>query len=62
MKRPAPRIPPTIQLHLPLLQGPVRAGTADPQPELIMALVELLIGSTHVGREEGGDDESEAHR
>lgn len=62
MKRPASRRPATIQLHLPLLQGAARIGAADPQPELIVALVELLIGAARVGREERGDDEFEAHR
>ena len=60
MKRPVPRIP-AIQLHLPLLEAPARIGTTDRQPDLIMALVELLIGAARVGPE-GGDDESEAHR
>jgi hypothetical protein len=35
---------------------------ADKQAELVLALVELLIGAARVGLEEGGDDESEAHR
>ncbi|HEX5369015.1 MAG TPA: hypothetical protein VFY10_06320 [Dehalococcoidia bacterium] len=62
MKRPASRKPATIQLHLPLLQESARVGTADPQSDLIVALVELLIGAAHVGREQGGDDAFEAHR
>jgi hypothetical protein len=61
MKRPVPQIP-AIQLHLPLLEGPTRIGTADPQPDLITALVELLIDAARVEPEDGGDDESEAHR
>ena len=62
MKRPVRRIPATIQLHLPLLQAPVRNGPANPPSELILALIDLLIHAAHGGREDGGDDESEAHR
>jgi hypothetical protein len=62
MKRAVPRNPATIQLHLPLLQAPVRNGAADPPSELILALIDLLLDAAHSGREDGGDDESEAHR
>jgi hypothetical protein len=52
----------TIQLNLPLLQKPAFAVPPDTQAELVLALVELLIHAAHVGREDGGDDESEADR
>jgi hypothetical protein len=61
MKPPAPRLHATIQLNLPLLQGPACGVSDDKQAELVLALVELLIGAVHVGFEDGGDDESEAH-
>jgi len=51
-----------MQLNLPLLQGPTRVVPDDKQAELVVALVELLIGAAHVGLEDGGDDEPEAHR
>lgn len=61
MKPPArPRA--TSQLNLPLLQGPTGAVPSVTQAELILALVELLIGAARVSLEEGGDDASEAHR
>ncbi len=56
------RLPATIQLKLPLLQSLASVVPEDKQAELILALVELLIGVAHVGLEDGGDDESEAHR
>jgi hypothetical protein len=56
------RVDATIQLNLPLLQGPTYVVPADQQAELVVALVELLIEAAHVGLEDGGDDESEAHR
>jgi hypothetical protein len=62
MKRPVPRIPATTQLHLPLLQAPLRNGGIDPPSELILALIDLLIDAAQGGRKGGGDDESEAHR
>ena len=52
----------TLQLNLPLLQGPTCVVPDDTQAELVLALVELLIGAAHVGVEDGGEDESEAHR
>jgi hypothetical protein len=57
-----PRLPATIQLHLPILQPPASVVPEDTQVELILALVELLIGAAHISLEDGGDDESEAHR
>ena len=57
-----PQAPPTIQLHLPLLQGPTCVVPDDKQAELVLALVELLIGAAPVGPTEGGDDASETHR
>ena len=56
------RVDATIQLNLPLLQGPTCVVPADHQAELVVALVELLIDAAHVGVKDGGDDESEAHR
>jgi hypothetical protein len=56
------RVDATIQLNLPLLQGPTYVVPADQQAALVVALVELLIEAAHVGLEDGGDDESEAHR
>lgn len=53
---------PTIQLSLPLLQGATSGIPKDKQAELILALVELLIGAVHNGIKDGGDDASESHR
>jgi hypothetical protein len=50
------------QLNLPLLQRPTGLVPDDKQAELILALVELLIGAAQSGRRNGGDDESEADR
>ena len=61
MKPLTPGLHATIQLNLPLLQGPTRVVPPDQQAELVLALVELLIGAAHVGLEDGGDDESKAH-
>ena len=36
----APRLPATLQLNLPLLQGPARVVPDDQQAELILALVD----------------------
>ena len=58
----APRLPATIQLNLPLLQAAGVRGAGGQTGELTRALVELLIGAAHVDPEDGGDDESEAHR
>ena len=58
----APQSPTKIQLNLPLLQGPTCVVPDDTQAELILALVELLIGAAQADVEDGGDDESEAHR
>jgi len=60
MKPLTPRLSATIQLNLPLLQGSLGVVPDDKQVELVLALVELLIGAIHV--KDGGDDESEAHR
>lgn len=62
MKPPTPRVKAPIQLNLALLQGPACVVPDDKHAELVLALVELLIGAVHVGLEDGGDDESEAHR
>ena len=62
MKPLTPRLSATIQLNLPLLQGSLGVVPDDKQAELVLALVELLIGAVHVDVKDGGDDESEAHR
>jgi hypothetical protein len=62
MKPPAPRSRATSQLNLPLLQGPTGAVPSVTQAELILALVELLIGAARVSLEDGVDDASKAHR
>jgi hypothetical protein len=54
-----------MQLNLPLLQIPVSVIPADKQAELVVALVELLLGAvvepTDMGID-GGAHEREAHR
>ena len=62
MKSLSPRLPTTSQLNLPLLQGRPYVVPDDQQAELVLALVELLIGAASVGLRDGGDDESEADR
>ena len=62
MKPPAQRLRAMSQLNLPLLQRPTGLVPDDKQAELILALVELLIGAAQIGRRNGGDDESEADR
>lgn len=61
MPRP-PQVPATSQLNLPLLQGPTYVIPDETQAELVLALVELLLGAAHIGLTDGGDDESETHR
>ena len=58
----AAQLPATIQLNLPLLQGPTSVIPHDKQAELVLALVELLIGAAQVGLTDGGDDAPESHR
>ena len=62
MKPLTPRVDATMQLNLPLLQGPMYVVPADQQAELVAALVALLIDAAQVGVKDGGDDESEADR
>jgi hypothetical protein len=62
MKPMTSRVGATIQLNLPLLQGPTHVVPADQQAELVVALVELLIDAAHGGVMDGGNDESEADR
>ena len=55
----------SLQLNLPLLQIPASVIPADKQTELVVALVELLLGA--VGeptdmRIDGGAHERKAHR
>lgn len=55
----------SLQLNLPLLQVPASVIPRDKQPELVVALVELLLAAvvepahTHI---DGGDHEREADR
>lgn len=58
----APQSPTKIQLNLPLLQEPTCVVPDDSQAELILALVELLIGAAQADLKGGGDDESEVDR
>ncbi len=54
----------TRQLNLPLVQIPARV-IPDQQADLVVALVELLLGAVVEPartRVNGGDDEREAHR
>jgi hypothetical protein len=62
MKPLTPRLHATSQLNLPLHHGPTCVVPPDTRAELILALVELLIGAVQVDLEDGGDDESETHR
>lgn len=60
--KPPPQLSP--QLYLPLLNVPETVIPADKHGELVLALVELLIGAAHAitpGRPDGGVDEREAH-
>ena len=62
MKQPAKS--PQRQLNLPLLSAPTTV-IPDHQKDLTLALVELLMGAADEGvepQENGGGDESEAHR
>jgi hypothetical protein len=62
MKPPPPLSP---QLGLPLLHIPETVIPADKHEELVLSLVELLIGAAHAitrGRRDGGVDERETHR
>jgi hypothetical protein len=60
-----PRLPLSTQLNLPLLDMAACVVPGDKQAELVLALVELLIGAAvepAEGPNDGGDDESEADR
>jgi hypothetical protein len=62
MKPPPPRS--SLQLNLPLLQIPASVLSADKQAELVVALVELLLGAVVDPGDiqvDGGDHEREAH-
>jgi hypothetical protein len=55
----------SLQLNLPLLQVPASVIPGDKQPELVVALVELLLAAVVEPadtRIDGGDHEREAHR
>jgi len=63
MKPPPSRV--SLQLNLPLLNLPACVLPNDKQAELVLALVELLVGAAHATVEDmrdGGDDERETHR
>jgi hypothetical protein len=65
MKSPVPRSHPTVQLNLPLLNVGRCVLPREKQTELVLALVELLIGAatdTAVRRDDGGDDARKTHR
>ena len=62
MKPPPPL---SSQLNLPLLNIPATMIPPDKHGELVMALVELLIGAAHAitpHMRDGGVDERETHR
>jgi hypothetical protein len=57
--------PPSPQLQLPLLDMPATVIPSDKHGELVLALVELLIGATQattLPTHDGGVDERETHR
>jgi hypothetical protein len=59
---PPPHLSP--QLHLPLLNSPLTVLPPDEQTELILALVELLLGAARAltpDKRDGGLDERETH-
>jgi hypothetical protein len=62
--KPPPHLSP--QLHLPLLNIPAIVIPPDKHSELVVALIELLIGAaraiTPPMRDGGVDDERETHR
>jgi hypothetical protein len=61
--KPPPRLSP--QLNLPLLNIPTTLIPPDKHGELVLALVELLIGAAHTitpSKRDGGVDERETHR
>ena len=53
-----------LQLKLPMLHLPRCVIPSEQQTELVLALVELLVGAAHprVRDSNGGDDERETHR
>jgi len=62
MKRSAKPLYP--QMNLPLFNVPATATLDEPQNELTIALMELLISAAEAKSEEpgnGGEDESETH-
>jgi len=63
MKPSPPRL--HLQLNLPLLQIQASVIPTDKQAELVVALVELLLGAVVEPTDahtDGGDHEREAHR
>ena len=65
MKPPPPMLG-TLQFHLPLLLNvPASVIPPDKHAELVLALVELLVGGAHALEEpirDGGDDDRETDR
>jgi hypothetical protein len=60
-----PLRPLSPQLHLPLLDMPATVIPSDKHGELVLALVELLIGAAQANTlptHDGGVDERETHR
>jgi hypothetical protein len=60
--KPPPHLSP--QLHLPLLNIPLTVIPPDEHTELILALVELLLGAARAitpDRRDGGIDERKTH-
>jgi hypothetical protein len=63
MKPPPSRV--SLQLNLPLLNLPACVVPNDKQAELVLALVELLVGAAHTtvkNMRDGGGDERETYR
>lgn len=64
MKRRADLLPPTLQLHLPMLSAGPSALPDEKRAELVLALVDLLVEAAQASLEapsKGGADECEAH-
>ncbi|MGQ0737073.1 MAG: hypothetical protein ACT4QD_25925 [Acidobacteriota bacterium] len=60
-----PPPPPSPQFNLPLLNIATTVTPPDKHGELVLALVELLIGAAHAitpSRRDGGVDERTTHR
>jgi hypothetical protein len=63
VRAPQPRL--TAQLNLPLLTGSASVVPGDRQADLVLALMELLLGAADAAAgkvSDGGDNECETHR